>query len=157
MRALESEIPRTFPAIKKQVDSLYEADVIDIEKDSTRRAITIKKDFYDNIKNIFLYTLQKEIIEIWETHPFTLEKFFFGNVFGNNIDIDIVVIHKNIEKQILDKIKEEIGEVFKNFFIDNPTAVFMSWDEFQKRYRLADKFVLHIIKNTTPSGFWHNK
>jgi predicted transcriptional regulator len=64
MRALESEIPRTFPAIKKQVDSLYEADVIDIEKDSTRRAITIKKDFYDNIKNIFLYTLQKEIIEI---------------------------------------------------------------------------------------------
>jgi hypothetical protein len=35
--------------------------------------------------------------------------------------------------------------------------VFMSWDEFQKRYRLADKFVLHIIKNTTPSGFWHNK
>lgn len=33
MRALESEIQRTFPAIKKQVDSLLEAQVININKE----------------------------------------------------------------------------------------------------------------------------
>jgi hypothetical protein len=33
MRALESEIERTFPAIKKQVDSLNESNVIDVNKD----------------------------------------------------------------------------------------------------------------------------
>lgn len=34
MRALESEIPWTFPAIKKQVDSLNESNVIDVNKDN---------------------------------------------------------------------------------------------------------------------------
>jgi hypothetical protein len=33
MRALESELEWTFPAIKKQVDSLLEAQVIDINKE----------------------------------------------------------------------------------------------------------------------------
>ena len=33
MRALESELDWTFPAIKKQVDSLKLANVIDINKD----------------------------------------------------------------------------------------------------------------------------
>jgi hypothetical protein len=33
MRALESELTRTFPAIKKQVDSLQEANVIDVNKE----------------------------------------------------------------------------------------------------------------------------
>jgi predicted transcriptional regulator len=34
MRALESEISWTFPAIKKQVDSLHESNVIDVNKDN---------------------------------------------------------------------------------------------------------------------------
>jgi hypothetical protein len=33
MRALESELEWTFPAIKKQVDSLDEANVIDVNKE----------------------------------------------------------------------------------------------------------------------------
>jgi hypothetical protein len=33
MRALESELERTFPAIKKQVDSLLAAEVVDINKE----------------------------------------------------------------------------------------------------------------------------
>jgi len=33
MRALESELEWTFPAIKKQVDALNEASVIDVNKD----------------------------------------------------------------------------------------------------------------------------
>jgi hypothetical protein len=33
MRALESELDWTFPAIKKQIDALTEAGVIDIDKE----------------------------------------------------------------------------------------------------------------------------
>jgi len=33
MRALEAELNRTFPAIKKQIDSLNEAEVIDVNKE----------------------------------------------------------------------------------------------------------------------------
>jgi hypothetical protein len=33
MRALESELSWTFPAIKKQIDSLDEAQVINVNKD----------------------------------------------------------------------------------------------------------------------------
>jgi len=35
MRALEAELTRTFPAIKKQIDSLNEAEVIDVDKEGT--------------------------------------------------------------------------------------------------------------------------
>jgi len=35
MRALEAELNRTFPAIKKQIDSLNEAEVIDVDKEGT--------------------------------------------------------------------------------------------------------------------------
>jgi hypothetical protein len=33
MRALEAELSWTFPAIKKQIDSLNEAEVIDVDKE----------------------------------------------------------------------------------------------------------------------------
>ena len=52
MRALESEIERTFPAIKKQVDSLDKAKVINVNKDNQGRAISIKPEFYETLKSI---------------------------------------------------------------------------------------------------------
>ncbi|HBB04047.1 TPA: hypothetical protein DCZ39_04085 [Patescibacteria group bacterium] len=55
MRALESEIERTFPAIKKQVDSLLAANVINVNKDGQGRAITIRPEFHESIKNVFYY------------------------------------------------------------------------------------------------------
>ncbi|MBP6911571.1 hypothetical protein KBC03_08475, partial [Patescibacteria group bacterium] len=36
IRALEHEIPWTFPAIKKQVDSLEESDIVDIDKEGNK-------------------------------------------------------------------------------------------------------------------------
>lgn len=55
MRALESEIGWTFPAIKKQVDSLEESNVIHVNKDGQGRSISIKPEFYDTLKNIFYF------------------------------------------------------------------------------------------------------
>jgi len=55
MRALESEIEWTFPAIKKQVDSLNDSKVIDVNKDNQGRAISIKPEFHDTLKNVFYF------------------------------------------------------------------------------------------------------
>lgn len=146
MRALEAELEWTFPAIKKQIDSMEEAEVITIEKDSTKWSIQIKKDFHENIKNIFIYCLDHDIKALFETYEILIDKYFLGKVFWKEMDMDIVVIYKNCEAEALEKIKQELWQVFRNFMIENPSAVFMSADEFQKRYRLADKFVLNIMR-----------
>ncbi|MDP2670078.1 MAG: hypothetical protein Q8O99_03700 [bacterium] len=39
IRAFESELERSFPAIKKQIDQLEDAGVIEIEKDQAKRSI----------------------------------------------------------------------------------------------------------------------
>ena len=55
MRALESEIEWTFPAIKKQVDSLNDSNVINVNKDGQGRSISIKPEFHDILKNVFYF------------------------------------------------------------------------------------------------------
>jgi hypothetical protein len=47
----------------------------------------------------------------------------------------------------LDKMKEEINDLFRKYFIDTVALVLMSNDEFSKRQRLADKFVLNLLQN----------
>gem|GEM_PF-1550978 len=42
IRALEHEIPWTFPAIKKQVDSLEDSEIVDIDKEGNKRSIVIR-------------------------------------------------------------------------------------------------------------------
>ena len=42
IRALEHEIPWTFPAIKKQVDSLEESEIVDIDKEGNKWSIVIR-------------------------------------------------------------------------------------------------------------------
>jgi len=60
--------------------------------------------------------------------------------------MDLVVIYKNLEKPQIDKIKESISEIFRLYFIETVNVVFMSLDEWNKRYRLADRFVLDIMR-----------
>jgi hypothetical protein len=45
----------TFPAIKKQVDVLEQADIISIHKDTSKRSITIRPDIYPLLKNLFVF------------------------------------------------------------------------------------------------------
>ncbi len=147
MRALESELSRTFPAIKKQVDSLLEAQVIDVNKEGQGRSITIKTEFHDNIKNIFFYGLRSELISLFDTYEVMIDKYFFGKRFGTDIESDLVIIYKNCEKPQIDSIKENINNIFRGYFIETVSVVFMSLEERQKRYRLADRFVLQIMRH----------
>ena len=51
-----------------------------------------------------------------------------------------------MEKPQIDELKNKIAELFREFFIENISVVFMSTEEREKRYRLADKFVLQVIR-----------
>lgn len=147
MRALENEVKRTFPAIKKQVDSLRDSMAIDVNTEWQWRSITIKKDFHDIVKNIFIYALKYDLKMIFEEYEVMIHSYYFGKRFWADIDMDLVVIYKNCEKPQIDAIKESINNVFKKFFIEIVSVVFMSNEEREKRYRLADKFVVNIMRN----------
>lgn len=146
MRALESELEWTFPAIKKQVDSLKLSNTIDINKEWTGWSITISPEIWNLLKEIFYYGLKLELVDLFTTYEFMIEKYFFGKSFGINLDMDLVVIYKNLEKPQIDKIKESISDIFRWYFIEVVNVVFMSLDEWNKRYRLADRFVLDIMR-----------
>ena len=146
IRALEHEIPWTFPAIKKQVDSLLESEIILIDKDATKRSITLRPDIAPHMKTLFLYTMETQIASLFETYTYMIDQYFLGKVFGRDMDLDLVVIHKNCEKQSLDAIKESITFLFRDYFIEAANVTFMSIEEFQRRYRLADKFVLQLMR-----------
>ncbi|MEI7558103.1 MAG: hypothetical protein WCJ45_04720 [bacterium] len=147
MRALESEIIWTFPAIKKQVDSLNEANIINVIKDKQGRSISIKPEFYDTLKNVFFFGLQNEIITLFTTYEVMIDQYYFGKKFNIDLEMDLVVIYKNCEKPQIDMIKENINEIFRNYFIEVVSVVFMGIEERQKRDRLADRFVIQIKKS----------
>ena len=147
MRALEGDLTWTFPAIKKQVDSLKIAGVIDIDKSKMKWSITMNPNCSTHIKNIFLHSLQQRVEGLFSVHEFSINKYFLGRVFGKSLDMDVVIIHNNAEKEILDQIKNELELIFGEYFIDTHkiSLTTMSVSEREKRYRLADKFVLKIL------------
>ena len=150
MRALESEISWTFPAIKKQVDSLDQSYVIDVNKENQWRAISIKPEFHDTLKNVFYFWLKNDITTLFNTYEVMIDQYYFGKRFNIDLEMDLVVIYKNCEKPQIDMIKENINEIFRRYFIEIVSVVFMSLEEWQKRDRLADRFVIQIKKSLIP-------
>jgi hypothetical protein len=148
MRALEAELDRTFPAIKKQVDSLHISEVIDVDKSWSKRSIVIKKDFQDIIKQIFIYALQKDINQLFDGHKNKIETCYPGKSFGYDIEPDLVLVHNNCSKEELDSIKKEISKLFGTYFINMVYITCLSSTEREQRYRLADRFVLSIMRQT---------
>lgn len=150
MRALESEIQRTFPAIKKQVDSLNESNVINVNKEWQWWAISIKPEFHDTLKNVFYFWLQNDLVTLFTTYEVMIDQYYFGKKFNRDLEMDLVVVYKNCEKPQIDMIKENINEIFRAYFIEIVSVVFMGLEEWQKRDRLADRFVIQIKKSLIP-------
>ena len=146
MRALESEIWWTFPAIKKQIDSLDESWILDIQKENSGFSISIKKEFFDLFKQIFFTALKSNLTNLFNTYSVMINKYFLWKFFWVPIDIDIIIIYQHMEKPQIDELKKWISELFREFFIENVSVIFMSLEEREKRYRLADKFVLQVIR-----------
>jgi len=142
VRAFETELTWSFPAIKKQIDQLEEAGVIKVTKDNNRRSIYLVSWIDEYIKNIFLYTLKNDLKEYFKSPSKDFDKYFLGKVFGNEFDMDLVIVHHAQAKEKIPQIKQDIWAIFEKYLILTVNVVFMSADEFQKRNRLADKFVL---------------
>lgn len=146
MRALESELEWTFPAIKKQVDSLEESGILHINKESSGFSITITPEYFDLFKNFFFTALKSNLIQLFDSYSIMIDKYFWGKRFGIPLEMDMIIIYKHMEKPQIEEMKHAIGEVFRNFFIENISIVCMSADEREKRYRLADRFVLQVMR-----------
>lgn len=146
MRALESELNRTFPAIKKQVDSLDEASIINIDKEGAWWSITLKEDLFDDIKKLFYYAIKTDLRKLFHEYEVMIHKYYFGKTFGIPLDMDLIVVYKNLEKPQIDAMKDAINEIFRSYYIEIVSVVFMSHEEREKRYRLADRFVLNILR-----------
>ncbi len=146
IRALEHEIPWTFPAIKKQVDSLEESDIVDIDKEGNKWSIIIRPSVAEHMRSLLLYCLGEDLKDLFAKYEYIIDSYYLGKIFGHAIDIDMVIIYKNCEKSLLDVVKDDISNIFRNFFIETAQISFMSIEEFQRRYRLADKFVLNLMR-----------
>lgn len=61
--------------------------------------------------------------------------------------MDLVLIYAPSAVDFLEKMKEDINILFRNYLIELVSVVFMPSGDFEKRYRLADKFVLGLMRN----------
>lgn len=147
VRAFETELEWSFPAIKKQVDQLEEAGVIDVKKDNNRWSIFLTKGIDAYIRSIFLYTLKSELNDYFHTVRKHVSKYYLGTLFGHEFEMDIVIIHDADAKEMTPEIKNKVTHIFARYHTDMVKLVFMSSSEFDKRNRLADKFVLDMMTN----------
>lgn len=152
IRAFESELKRSFPAIKKQIDLLEDAWIIEIDKDQNKWSIYLIEWIGAHIRGFFVYTLQSDLQQYFLQHELLINKYFYGKLFGTELDMDLVLVYKAEAQQHLPKIKEDINVIFRKYLIELVNVVFMSASDFDKRYRLADKFVLNLMRQTKTSG-----
>lgn len=147
-RELESHIQQSFPAIKQQIDNLSDAWIIEKNKKWNRWQLEIKEWVKELIYNIFVYDIKKYLKDIWET-TFFIKKIFLADFFAPSIDkklwIDIVFIHNEVDNEFLSNIKQQISDYLDNYYSD--LNISFVWEEnYQKRLRFADKFVITLNK-----------
>jgi len=146
MRALEQELDWTFPAIKKQIDSLYESDILIINKEAQARAIQFEHQVEPVITQLIMMSLHQDCEQLMQTYDTMITTRYRGRLFGVSIDQDLIVLYKPIDPQCLDQVKQELNTLLHSYFIDHASVVFMSDDEFRKRLNMADKFALGIMR-----------
>lgn len=147
MRTLEAEIWWTFPVIKKQVEGLDEAWIINVQraKEWAAWSISLEEEFSTALKEVFFFALKSELKEVFAKQEGKVVMRYWGELFGKSIGTDIVMIYENLEKKELERIKDEMNWVWAGYWIENVSVVFMSKHEWDSRHRLADKFVLRVL------------
>lgn len=147
LRAFESELEWSFPAIKKQIAQLEKAWVVTIDKDNNKWSIYLTEGLGLYIKNLMLYMLKCDLMEYFDSYEMVVERHFRGKLFGKTLDMDLVVIHTESAQDFISTIKADIEEIFREYLIQHIVVWYMTSSEFDKRYRLADKFVLKLMKS----------
>ncbi len=147
VRAFESELTWSFPAIKKQIDQLEDAWVVSITKHNNKWSIYLTEWLWQYIKELMLYMVKCDLIKYFEWYEMMVERYFFWKLFGKTLDMDLVIVYDASAKDYLEKIKWDIEEIFRYYLIEHVSVWFMSSSDFDKRYRLADKFVLNLMRS----------
>lgn len=147
IRALESELWWTFPGIKKQIDSLEEAEVLHIDKTPEKWSIQIADDVFEELRKLIICSLKHDISSLLNKSQI-IWKYYLWKLFDRNIDVDLVVLHNDESDQNeLDELKSLITQAFKVYMIDPAYFVFMTNAEFDKRTKMADKFALSVLRS----------
>jgi hypothetical protein len=84
----------TFPGIKKQIDSLEEAEVLQIEKTPEKRSIKIAEDVYEEIRKLIICSLKHDTKQLLDTCQI-ISKYYLGKIFDKQIDVDLVVLYED--------------------------------------------------------------
>lgn len=150
IRALENETWWTFPGIKKQVETLEQADILKVDKEWTWRSIVINEKIYDDIKSLMLSSLRYSILSIFDNCGYKIEKIYWWKVFGKQIDPDLVFVYISPDTDI-ETIKNQLSEVFKQYMIDSATLWYLSTQEFDRRSKMADKLVISLMRSENSS------
>jgi hypothetical protein len=98
------------------------------------------------IRNLLIYSLKTDLGDYFEQNEIMIRHAFRGKMFGVGVDMDLVLIYTPEAQLHLEKIKEDINDIFRMYLIELVSVVFMSQSDFEKRYRLADRFVLTLMR-----------
>lgn len=128
IRALESELGRTFPGIKKQIDALHDAEILTIEKTPEKRSIKIADDVYEEIRQLILCSLRQDTISLLSECQI-ISKFYLGKIFDKLIDVDLVVLHTATESIPEETRKSTQGGESE---ISTPTAI--DWENLPSKH-----------------------
>jgi len=149
-RELENHLDQSFPAIKKQIDNLEKAWIVEKNKLWNRWQLEINEDVKDFIESIFIFDIKSKIKDFHYQNSMFLNKYFLVDFFNKNRDlpsiwVDLVFIHKELEEPFLSDIKKQITDFLDSYFLDL-TISFMNEKEYEKRLKFADKFVIKLNK-----------
>jgi len=143
-RELENRLEQSFPAIKKQIDNLAKAWVINKNKTWNRWQLEIDENIKPLLKNLFIFYIKTYITELQENNTF-IKRYFLVDFFNNKKDlwIDLVFIYSQVDEYFLDDFKKQISNFLDTYFLDLK-IVFMLNTDYEKRLKFADKFIIKL-------------
>ncbi len=146
LRNLESKLWWSFPAIKKQIDILEQCNIIYVDKKNNAWCIYLNSQFKNIVKDILVKYLNFEFDNILKyKYGSFIYKYIYGDLFGNKIGIDLVIIYLKKDDKIVKSLKKDIDNIISKYFIKVLNVTFFNKSEFENRYRLWDKFVLKLV------------
>ncbi|USN54233.1 MAG: hypothetical protein H6765_06725 [Candidatus Peribacteria bacterium] len=95
--------------------------------------------------------MMSELTEYFAGNTIWIDKFFLGKLFDVDIEQDLVLIYHPEALPHMTQVKDDINVIFRHYLIEMVSLVVMSKSDFEKRYRLADKFVLNLMRKTKTS------
>ncbi len=144
-RELENKLDQSFPAIKKQIDNLEKAWIVDKNKTWNRWQLEICENIKPLIKKIFIYYIKDFINSLQKQNESFIKWIFLVDFFYDKKDlwVDLVFIYSEVDKVFLDDFKKQISAFLDSYFLDLK-IVFMLNTDYEKRLRFADKFVIKL-------------